>query len=256
MAEHQNCDIKCHHCEGNHIATDYKCSLIDKVRRRLIEQLRKHPEKLPPDFQLFIPSEYRNNKYDSRIMHNDEVCDQPNYYYQQVQSFSTSDQSTWPIRSNTTIFNTTDNSNLNESTKNLSREMNEANERHEVEMRRIEKKYQSSMFNINTVCLIMQQAQQTQQTMILGMNTAVNQTMYGTCKKASEQFQTMALKLKIQLNVNDFDDIISSLKLQIDYIDEMHSEFCKHLEDLHNISRLQGGALNKAMDVSFNHIHE
>ncbi|CAF1203592.1 unnamed protein product [Didymodactylos carnosus] len=63
-------------------------------RRRLIEQLRKHPEKSPPDVQLFIPSEYRNNKYDSRIIHNDEVYDQQNYYYQQVQSFSTTDQST------------------------------------------------------------------------------------------------------------------------------------------------------------------
>ncbi|CAF4542997.1 unnamed protein product [Didymodactylos carnosus] len=92
--------------------------------------------------------------------------------------------------------------------------------------------------------------------MILEMSTAINRTMLGTCKKASEQFQAMASKLKTQLNVNDFDDIISSLKLQIAYIDEMHNEFCKHLEDLHNISKMQVEALNKAMDVSFNHIHE
>ncbi|CAF4085500.1 unnamed protein product, partial [Rotaria sordida] len=56
---HKECKINCHHCKGDHVSTDYKCPFIQEYRRRLIIKLRKHPDLLPPDIQLFIPSEYR-----------------------------------------------------------------------------------------------------------------------------------------------------------------------------------------------------
>ncbi|CAF4475284.1 unnamed protein product [Rotaria magnacalcarata] len=40
---------------------DYKCKIIDKYRREMIEELKKHPERMPPEVQLFIPSEYRSD---------------------------------------------------------------------------------------------------------------------------------------------------------------------------------------------------
>jgi hypothetical protein len=56
---HKECKINCHHCKGDHVSTDYKCPFIQEYRRRLIIELRKHPDLLPPDIQLFIPSQYR-----------------------------------------------------------------------------------------------------------------------------------------------------------------------------------------------------
>ncbi|CAF4886861.1 unnamed protein product, partial [Rotaria sp. Silwood2] len=52
--------IICHHCQGGRMSTDFKCPFVQKYRRRLIIELRKRPELLPPEVQLFIPSEYRN----------------------------------------------------------------------------------------------------------------------------------------------------------------------------------------------------
>ncbi|CAF0938748.1 unnamed protein product, partial [Didymodactylos carnosus] len=65
---HKDCTIKCHHCQGNHISTDYKCPVITEFRGRLIEELKRNPERLPPDVQLFIPSSYRNKNDRSNII--------------------------------------------------------------------------------------------------------------------------------------------------------------------------------------------
>ncbi|CAF0909408.1 unnamed protein product [Didymodactylos carnosus] len=59
LAEHKNCQIRCHNCQGDHVSTDFKCPVIQDFRRQLIDELRKHPERLPPDTQLFIPSDFR-----------------------------------------------------------------------------------------------------------------------------------------------------------------------------------------------------
>ncbi|CAM4855057.1 unnamed protein product [Rotaria socialis] len=60
QGDHLQCVIKCHHCNEDHLATDYRCPIIIKYRRDLIDVLRKKPELLPQNVQLFIPVEFRN----------------------------------------------------------------------------------------------------------------------------------------------------------------------------------------------------
>ncbi|CAF2855046.1 unnamed protein product [Rotaria sp. Silwood2] len=60
QGDHIQCLIKCHHCEGEHIATDYRCPVIVKFRGELIDELKRRPELLPQNIQLFIPVEFRN----------------------------------------------------------------------------------------------------------------------------------------------------------------------------------------------------
>ncbi|CAF2165686.1 unnamed protein product, partial [Rotaria magnacalcarata] len=55
QGDHSQCLIKCHHCEGDHIASDYRCPVITKFRGELIDELRKRPDLLPQNIQLFIP---------------------------------------------------------------------------------------------------------------------------------------------------------------------------------------------------------
>ena len=57
--KHSDCTISCHHCGAAHMSTDYKCPKLQEYRRHLIDELRKHPERLSADIQIFIPSEYR-----------------------------------------------------------------------------------------------------------------------------------------------------------------------------------------------------
>ncbi|CAF4010967.1 unnamed protein product [Rotaria sordida] len=53
----RNSDVDiCRRC-----ANDYKCKVIEEYRRELIEELKKHPERMPPEVQLFIPTEYRSD---------------------------------------------------------------------------------------------------------------------------------------------------------------------------------------------------
>lgn len=59
--DHLQCQIKCHHCNGDHIATDYQCTVITNYRKELINELRRRPELLPKNTLLFVPSELRNN---------------------------------------------------------------------------------------------------------------------------------------------------------------------------------------------------
>ncbi|CAF2968700.1 unnamed protein product [Rotaria sp. Silwood2] len=57
--DHKECTIKCHNCNGGHLSTDFKCPDILNYRRDLIKYLQHHPETLPDDIKLFIPSQYR-----------------------------------------------------------------------------------------------------------------------------------------------------------------------------------------------------
>ncbi|CAF3040876.1 unnamed protein product [Rotaria sp. Silwood2] len=41
---------------GDHISTDFQCPFVQEYRRRLIKELRKRPDLLPSEVQLFIPS--------------------------------------------------------------------------------------------------------------------------------------------------------------------------------------------------------
>ncbi|CAF1102177.1 unnamed protein product, partial [Didymodactylos carnosus] len=66
----------------NHISTDYKCPVIAEFRGRLIEELKRNPERLPSDVQFFIPSSYRY-KYDrSNIIYNRKSYEQQIYHQQ------------------------------------------------------------------------------------------------------------------------------------------------------------------------------
>ncbi|CAF4503285.1 unnamed protein product [Rotaria socialis] len=59
VGEHNECKITCHNCQGEHVATDYKCPTVHSYRKELIQYLRKHPEALTNDTQIFIPSNLR-----------------------------------------------------------------------------------------------------------------------------------------------------------------------------------------------------
>lgn len=43
--EHKECEITCQRCHENHLATDFKCKVINKYRCELIEELKKNIRK-------------------------------------------------------------------------------------------------------------------------------------------------------------------------------------------------------------------
>ncbi|CAF1243722.1 unnamed protein product, partial [Didymodactylos carnosus] len=94
---HKSCIVKCHHCGGEHEATSYKCPLISDFRRELIKQLKNHPERLPPQIQLFIPSDYRNKKDGARTIFSSRQYDGGSYQKSVNQNYyDRNDSQAWP----------------------------------------------------------------------------------------------------------------------------------------------------------------
>jgi hypothetical protein len=245
--QHKECQIKCHHCGGEHIFTDYRCKLIDNYRRQLIDELRRHPERLPPDIHLFIPSEYRSQNDKSKSIHNREV-----YEYQQyhppLQFQSRTQNNPWPELNSTTSTTTNNIVNLNETITSLSDELKQVQQRHENEQKRIEQKLKSTLIMMNQAFILIQQ---TQQTLIHAMNAAVSQTMFSTCIKLTEHLHSIVMKLKPQVNNNEIDEIMQQINVHGQFITESHNEYSQHQNELQNISTKQMQALNQAFDILF-----
>ncbi|CAF0990987.1 unnamed protein product [Rotaria sordida] len=92
---HKECKINCHHCKGDHVSTGYKCPFIQEYRRRLTIELRKHPDLLPPDIQLFIPSEYREQGERTKIIFNKSAQKFQQRFDQQI-IYGRNDFNVWP----------------------------------------------------------------------------------------------------------------------------------------------------------------
>ncbi|CAM4751975.1 unnamed protein product [Rotaria magnacalcarata] len=58
---HNGCNICCHRCKTNHLATDYKCQFLMDYRRALLQRLKQKSYLLPPNVKLFIPTECRDD---------------------------------------------------------------------------------------------------------------------------------------------------------------------------------------------------
>ncbi|CAF0817395.1 unnamed protein product [Didymodactylos carnosus] len=98
---------------------------------------------------------------------------------------------------------------------------------------------------MNETCLLMQQSQAIEQTMIRAMNAAINQSMFGTCMKLTEQLYFIVVKLKAY----EFDELLQQINLQVQFLTESHTEYLKHQDELESISIKQTQALNQIMDI-------
>ncbi|CAM4829840.1 unnamed protein product [Rotaria magnacalcarata] len=70
IGDHVECSIKCHHCSGEHLSTDYKCPILADYRFELVKELKRHPERLPGHAQLFIPAQCRDRNDRSHVITN------------------------------------------------------------------------------------------------------------------------------------------------------------------------------------------
>ncbi|CAF1664365.1 unnamed protein product [Rotaria magnacalcarata] len=70
IGDHVECSIKCHHCSGEHLSTDYKCPILADYRFELVKELKRHPERLPEHVQLFIPAQCRDRNDRSHVITN------------------------------------------------------------------------------------------------------------------------------------------------------------------------------------------
>ncbi|CAF2788005.1 unnamed protein product [Rotaria sp. Silwood2] len=68
--DHKTCQIQCHHCQGNHTSTDYKCPIIKEYRQNLVSELRKRTYLLSVNTQIYIPFECRPSDENNKVIEN------------------------------------------------------------------------------------------------------------------------------------------------------------------------------------------
>ncbi|CAF0804004.1 unnamed protein product [Didymodactylos carnosus] len=254
---HQECEIKCHHCNGSHVSTEYKCPVINQYRGELIYELRKRSDKLPVDVQLFIPSEYRNSDERNKVIYNKKAQQQKQR--QDEQRYNRNDYNAWPsVNSNVTTLVPLSPSyqTLNETIKSLDNALNALKQDYLQEQQKIEQKYKEHLNGINQGWLIMQQQMQTQTQILSTMHDAINQTLFTTCQKTMLIMGTVLNKIKIQMNTNEYDETIQQLAVQITYINENQKSYTNHQTSLEQLLSKQTEALNKAFDIFLNPTNE
>ncbi|CAF1627383.1 unnamed protein product [Rotaria sp. Silwood1] len=92
VGQHNECEIRCHNCKEEHLSTDYKCVAVQCYRRDLIQHIQQHPESLPNDIQLFIPTQYR--RQGNKTISNPNVYTRQTPDNQQVKNRNNSEE--WP----------------------------------------------------------------------------------------------------------------------------------------------------------------
>ncbi|CAF1102019.1 unnamed protein product [Didymodactylos carnosus] len=209
---HKSCIVKCHHCGGEHEATSYKCPLISDFRRELIKQLKNHPERLPPQVQLFIPSDYRNKKDGARTIFSSRQYDSGPYQKSVNQNYY--DRNDSQARPSVAPAITTDTtsasiqSELNEKIKSLAKRLEDVEKSHAAEKEIINLKYKSHIAAINQAWLLMEQGYEIQRKMISKTNVAVSEIMFDTGLLVTEDIYTTVKNIKTALGSTEFDQTI------------------------------------------------
>ncbi|CAF1186559.1 unnamed protein product [Rotaria magnacalcarata] len=251
---HKECKINCHHCKGDHVSTDYKCPFIQEYRRRLIIELRKHPELLPPDIQLFIPSQYREQGERTKTIFNKSALNCQQRFDQQG-IYDRNDFNVWPQisshSSNTNMESSITNiqQTLNDETKAINNELKLIKKNFEEEQRKIENNYKQHLNTIKQGWLLMQQKIETQSQILSTINTAISQTLFSTCQKTINVMYNVINKIKLQTNLNDYDDVLNEMTIQASFINDIQATYSNHQVTLEKLLNRQNEALGNTWNL-------
>ncbi|CAF1300683.1 unnamed protein product [Rotaria magnacalcarata] len=150
--DHNLCEIKYHHCDGPCTSTDYSCSFIQQYHREHVLELRNLVDLLPAEAQLFIPTEYRENGKETKILENKSAQYQQfkknqNQHYHSFNRLSSDYKNQWPSlpHSSSDSHAPISCNNLNDTIKSLKDELNLLKENYASEQTKIEEKYKKKI---------------------------------------------------------------------------------------------------------------
>lgn len=154
IGEHKQCKLCCQRCNQQHMATDYQCQYIIEYRRLLLQQLKQKPYLLPPNVQIFIPTEYRerntkNNKVIVNPTTNDNMTNNQAKKKNQQETFN-SNVFNWPLLPNDRSRNNLDESSIWKEIKRNQEEIEKIKEKFEHDMLHLRTKYNENLNKLKT----------------------------------------------------------------------------------------------------------
>ncbi|CAF2981746.1 unnamed protein product [Rotaria sp. Silwood2] len=250
--EHKECKITCHNCQGEHVATDFRCPTVHSYRNDLIQYLRQHPEALPNDTQIFIPSSFRQEGgkvLGKRMIEKNQVL----YHYKPTKSNS---NPAWPsispkaavyepnINLNYPNVNIKEHLNIKDYLNRIETQCNEAKQDYDRKFNDTTTKINTCLNQVQSILNCFSSTIQRQNEMIYVLKTSLNEcleiikiTNQGLCllmeKTGEQQYgdmikQITALPLdERQASINKFFSAYSPL------IDEITMKIMVATENLH-----------------------
>ncbi|CAF2015118.1 unnamed protein product [Rotaria magnacalcarata] len=250
--DHKTCQIKCHNCQGDHTSTDYKCPTIQEYRRNLVIELRKRPDILPVNAQIFIPSECRQNGEKNKIIENKLAHQQQQQQKEHQFKLIGNDYNVWPILQHNVANQTTssnNNNNIYTTITSLRDDLDKIKKEYTEEQRKIHQKYTENLNAMNQSWLIMQQQVDTQTQMVTTMNDIIGSTLFTTCSIVISSVCLTLEKMKNGKNNAELDGIINVTQQQLTLLNNEKSIYLTHQSSLQQLLNKQKLALNSALST-------
>ncbi|CAF4512214.1 unnamed protein product [Rotaria sp. Silwood2] len=255
---HNECNICCHRCKQNHLATDYKCQFIIGYRRALLQTLKQKPHLLPPNVKLFIPSECRDdgdksNKIVSKIStknitaYNDKYNGQVKHLPFNINSHS------WPSlgkHQSNTIDLTTDDG-LWKEIKNNQNEIEKLKEEFNNKIQQCHNRYDDNIKKIKSILSIVSSQTKYQNENVTRCYSILNKfipLLSATLILFQKLTENYNEQNKMNDNSNETHQLIQYISSSIVYMKERNDALITSQKSLHNLSDQQGQLLLQAVN--------
>ncbi|CAM4744032.1 unnamed protein product [Rotaria magnacalcarata] len=238
IGEHKECSICCHRCNQEHQATDYKCPYLIDYRRSLIYKLKNQPNLLPPNIQLFIPKEYKEQGVrGNRILSNPSAKNNHSLINNNIPAQFNLSSHIWPTlnkipeRNNSYINN--EQSIWNE-LKSKYDETNQTNNDIKDKLQLFKTKYDDHIQKMSSLLLVISQQAKIQNESIERCYTTLNE-IFPVLKSTVEVFQHI-MKKSGMLNITEPNNpegqsILNHISQSLDFIENKH-EFLTNSEKI------------------------
>ena len=234
--DHTECSLSCHHCGGEHSATDFKCPVIIKFRQELLLRLKNDRNKLPPNIKLFIPVDCRLNGDRDRFL----TSDNKNEYRTSVTS-KPPQINPWKTRQNVS----SEPKHINEmemSIKTLATELAEIKKVLDTEREKMKNQHESQMKSIKQGWAILQQQVQAQNQCITLMSSMIKDNltiMNQVVCQINMLSETVKAKCPGEADRNKIDMSQMMTNSTFNHIKNLNDTYMKQEEELKNIMNKQ-----------------
>ncbi|CAF3209332.1 unnamed protein product [Rotaria socialis] len=225
IGEHKECNVCCHRCNQNHLSTDYKCPFLVDYRRSLIFKLKDQPNLLPPNVNIFIPTECRE-----RGVKNNQILSNPSFKLnnnstnlKNTSKFNISSHA-WPTLSNITgdgIDTQINDESVWNELKLKQIELNKTNDELNLKVQLLKTKYDDHMKKMNSILLIISQQVKIQNESIERCYTTINEILpiiSSTFEVFQQLFTNPGMLNKTESNRNENQNIMNHISQSLEFI--------------------------------------
>ncbi|CAF1151047.1 unnamed protein product [Adineta steineri] len=268
VGEHKDCTICCHRCKQQHMATDFKCQYLIDYRRSLLFQLQQNPQLLPPNVQIFIPTEYRmhgnksNRFITNPLSNNSSLMNNSSKSQTNKMSFN-SNSHAWPLLNNDQ-FNNNNVNNIDKSAvesiwselKIKQIEIDKLKENFDIKIQNLQSKYNDKVSKLKTALQIMT-AQSKDHNENIGRCYSTMIDFIPLMLSTLEAFKLITLRVnKSNTNDDNNDDvqiIIHKISKSIEYMKEHNNLLISNQKSINDLIDKQGQLLAQAVNsISIN----